>query len=1308
MSRSPSDEIVQGYIEEVRTYIPSLRQGIDILKKRPDQKDALEETHRLVHTIKGASAMVGIYGLSHIACQMEDTLDDIIAGKLAFSDDAFQIMSRTVGHFQTYCTDFLEKGVHARAMLEETVPAFRRIRGFPPEEDAETLGKLLEIVPEYEGGNTEPGMAETPDPPEENHGQQAGDSPMSRVGISGENDEELMSLLDAVPESADDEQDIRPESGPQDHDDLMALLDAVPEPAGDEQDFGPESVPQNHEDLMALLDAVPEPAGDEQNFGPESVPQNHEDLMALLDAVPELTDDEQNFGPESDSQDHEALMVLLDTVPGPEAVGDIEDTTDAAGESASPGSSLPPELLESFYEEAEEHLQELGRSVNILESQITGPVVMSPTQKEIIRQIRRSVHTLKGASAMMGLPNISTFAHSAEDLLDWLYEKNQNINPDIVSVLTESADLLERIVAQPQDPQTPKADALREQYRKIMEGASPEPNREAGDIRLTPESLPSDLPPELLESFYEEAEEHLQDMGRSLNTLESQITEPVIMSPAHKEIVRQIRRSVHTLKGASAVIGLPNISTFAHSAEDLLDWLYEKTEKITPDIVSVLTDSADLLERIVGQPQNPQTSRADALTAQYRKIMGGDQPDMAAIRQSQRTADSRQEITGYATPPVSGTVEELPRQTEDVSKEDIFADLPSYQAKTIRVGMDRIDELVNLVGELIIASSAFDQKMDTFLNAVKELDLSRDRLRDVARDMEVGYEVKALEGLWAPSSGNNGQRTSTGSRHRPMPGEQSAAFEDFDTLELDRYSELNLIIRTLNESVIDVGTINTHLSNFYSDFDGHITRQRVLLSELQDKVMRVRMTPMSSITNKLRRTVREIAAKLGKKIRLIIEGEDIELDRVIWEKITDPMMHILRNATDHGIEPPELRQALEKPPVATIKLAAIREGNQVILRVTDDGAGLNYQAIRATALEAGLIDKSDEMSEDDLASLIFKPGFSTRGKISEVSGRGVGMDVVKQNIQELKGSVRLASWKDQGTRFTIRIPLTLAVMRGLLFTVSEQTFAIALNEIKEILRIDQADITNQIEEVVRIGDEILPLYYLAKVLNIRKDEGKYRGARDDLVPAPVYPLVLVVESGGRRGAMVIDTLTGQREIVIKSTGSHLRYVKGISGVTIMGDGSVVPILNVEELFRYEDSVSEAIGSGQEPLTTENPLEIMVVDDSVSIRQVVTRLMEEQGWKTHTAKDGIDALEKLRDFRPDIIVLDIEMPRMNGYEFLSAIRAEPAYKKIPVVMLTSRTTAKHRDRAISLGVRGFIVKPYNNDEFVDLVLKLTSD
>jgi len=1044
MTMPPKAEMIKGFIEEVKSYIPSLMQCIETLKEKPEHKDVLEETFRMVHTIKGASSMVGISGLSYIACQMEEALEDVISGKLGLTDKAFKVMSNTVVIFEKYCEKLFNSGVDSHVMLKETIIAFRRLRGLSPDEDEDVIKELLQLVPERE---------------------------------------ELIFQTKADPkiQSGNDRK-----------------IDEH-EPISDDE----------YDETLKVHQESPIENGTVETEMPL------EDLDKIKAQSRQI---KKNFQPS-------------------------------------------PELMEGFYEEAEEHIEDLGRSLNVLESQIRETVTISVSQREEIRQIRRSVHTLKGAASIVGLKNISGWAHNLEDFLDWLYEIANEISPEIVLVVANSIDLLERIVKNHEESFSSKADAIKEQYLNIM-GPLPEVQELDSECR----------PPDAFSESLPEAEPE---------------TKP------------------------EAEIDM----------EEIFD--------LSPGISSG-KDKGEALEEDADPMPGNMTS---------------------------------QEVPQTPTPPFK---------------------------QTLRVGMERVDELVNLTGELIIASSGFDQKMDIFLEAVNELELSRNRLKEIAREMELSYEVKALEQL------GSALNLTVADEEKVLHQKE---FADFDTLELDRYSELNLIIRSLNESSIDVGSIQTQLTNLCSDFDGHLNRQRVILSELQEKMMRIRMTPMSIITNKLRRTVREVAGNLNKNVRLIITGANIELDKLIWERITDPLMHMLRNAVDHGIEPPALRQTLKKPSVATLKLDASREGNHVVIRIADDGTGLNYKAIRASIRKMGLSDRVDEMSEEELTPFIFYPGLSTRHKISQVSGRGVGMDVVKENIHHLKGSIQIASEKGNGTQFSIRIPLTLAAVKALLFTVGGQEYAIALNEINKITRLTPENYLGKQKDTVRIDDELLPLFRMSKMLN-NPEKNKESGSESE------HPITLVFESGGRRGVVTIDSLKGQREIVIKSLGSHLRYVKGISGVTIKGDGSLVPIMNLEEFFwgKTDDS---AVLISDEGLMKAMPMEIMVVDDSVSVRKVVSRLMEDQGWKVQTAKDGLNALEKLRESKPDLIVLDIEMPRMNGYEFLGALKTQPAYQDIPVVMLTSRNAAKHRDKAKALGAKGFMIKPYNDDEFINLILQLTT-
>lgn len=808
----------------------------------------------------------------------------------------------------------------------------------------------------------------------------------------------------------------------------------------------------------------------------------------------------------------------------------------------------------------------------------------------------------------------------------------------------------------------------------------PDPNR----VDLSEEDYDIELPQdELLEGFYQEAEEHFQDLGTALSELEKRVVAPSVMTSVHKELLRRIRRCVHTIKGAAAVIKLDDIAEWGHAFEDVLDILYEQTDKIDPESLRIVAESADMLEQCVASPQNIDRVKQDELKAAF-----------AQMCPSSDVAKDLSEVEHDVVLPLDVFQEDAVPENDGVQKTDGVPKTAAPKAgrKAVRVDLGKIDLVAALVGELIIALSAFDKNMDNLAAIKNELERARMRLKTAARELEVGYEVKAIQHLGVGLSRLTPQA-------KGQAGLPAAAFSEFDLLELDRYSEFSLLIRSMNEIAVDVSTISTQLSDMHGEFDTYLNRMRILLGELQDKVMRVRMTPMANLAHRLRRTVRETALRLGKNVRLAISGEDIELDKEVWEKLADPLMHILRNAIDHGIEMPQQREQFGKSDLATILLTAFYQGNHVVIRITDDGAGLDYDAIRKRAAQHYTDAQWHNMSTSDLSELIFVQGFSTREDVTDVSGRGIGLDVVRDNIESLKGSVVIeSSSKGNGTTFLIRIPLTTAVMRALIFEVRERLYASALYDIKEIVRLHPRDIHLNGKEIVRIGGLEYPFYNLATVLN--------PDIQAPLPGADQRHLVLIVDNGVWRAAIAIDHIHSQKEIVIKSLGTHLGRVKGLAGATITGEGSVIPILNLEELLKSE-SVSFHLPEKTLSEVPSKKLDILIVDDSVSVRTVVSRLMERQGWQVQTAKDGVEAVEKLHDYQPDLVVLDIEMPRMNGYEFMSVFRSRERFSRTPVIMLTSRMAQKYKAKAESLGVNGYMSKPYADEDFIAEVKKLTS-
>ncbi len=974
-------------------------------------------------------------------------------------------------------------------------------------------------------------------------------------------------------------------------------------------------------------------------------------------------------------------------------------------------------IIREYAEEVLTYIPSLKKNIGLLQK--------NPDRRKYLDELSDRLGTIKGASALINLKGLSLIASSVMDAVNDIKKGELEISDRSCATLsfgidkideyctgltgdgTRPKDILKktllafrRLYGLPKNEDEKAVAPILDQIPQSMVLAKPEPadsSRElppesdektgpANDSKIpvyeeTIVEIP-EIMPELLESFYEEAKEHLEDLDRILNAIESEIKDKRDINSAHKEMIRHMRRSVHTIKGAAAVIGLSTISAWGHTMEDFLDWLYEKADTIDPETVSLLVDSEDLLASIIANPKNPDSSKAKAITARYEKIMG-------ALPGEDKISPGKEEKQTATCMIVSRD------QPSDTEYDPISMELFTKSPNTLRVDTAKVDDLVNLIGEIMISHGAFEQHMNHLMDNVHKLENAKNHLREIAREMEIGFEVKALAGIKNLGPGDSYARSER------IAFADKEDFEDFDTLELDRYSRLNLIIRTLNDSVIDLSAIDANIANLYSEFDGNLNRQRILLSELQDKMMRIRMLPMSTLSNKLRRTVREVAKTLGKNIKLIIEGEKIELDRLVWEKITDPLMHLLRNAADHGIETPQIREKMGKPATGIIKLSAFHDGNQVVIRLSDDGRGLDYDLIRKKAADIGFLSEEDEITKEDLAAIIFRPGFSTCDSISEVSGRGVGMDVVRENIRAIKGSIKVSSETGKGTSFIIRIPLTLTAIRALLFKVKERIFSIPLTEIKEIIRATDENLILKPKKAFKATDDVLPLHFLDEILKIGKKGKDLRGEK-------FHPVILIVGTGEKREAIAVDSLVGQKEIVIKSTGSHLKYVKGIAGVTIMGDGSVVPILNIPELIGMDTKLS---GHAQDDIPepdaeTIKPLSIMVVDDSASIRKAVSRLFVQQGWEVKTAKDGIEAFELLADEKPDLIILDIEMPRMNGYEFLKIKKNKHEYRHIPVVMLTSRATAKHRDKAIALGARGFVFKPFKNEEFIELILELT--
>jgi chemosensory pili system protein ChpA (sensor histidine kinase/response regulator) len=598
----------------------------------------------------------------------------------------------------------------------------------------------------------------------------------------------------------------------------------------------------------------------------------------------------------------------------------------------------------------------------------------------------------------------------------------------------------------------------------------------------------------------------------------------------------------------------------------------------------------------------------------------------------------------------------------------------------VRIPFERLGELVRSVSELVINRSSFDQHYAGLVDQVDELKLSTARLRRLALKLETDYEVRALAGNVAAAAMGPGGH-------------------GFDELEFDRYTDFHLLSRELTETASDIGTISTRLSETIGNFDGDLTRLGRLTREVQDKVMEFRMVPLVSLASRLERAVRVTAQECGKVVDLVLEGENVALDKTLLEEMSDPLLHLLRNAVDHGIETPADRIAAGKPERGRIAVRASHEGTDVLIEVEDDGAGLDLERIRQTAIDRGYAAEADaaSLSEEELVALVFEPGFSTARRLSEVSGRGVGLDIVKAKVARLGGRLSIASRPNAGATLTVRVPMTLAITRILLVRAGGQTVGLPLGAVLQIARPDASAITSVgTERVLDVDGRTYPLRDLSSLLDLP------RAAE----PSATRP-VLIANLGGRRMALIVDEIVQSRDAVVKTLGTHLRRVTGVWGATLLGDGTVILILNPTDLAGTADEPRVRVAAPRAVPAELQSYTVMVVDDSLSMRHVLSSALKKVGWTPVQARDGVEALEIAHRASdpPDLILLDIEMPRMDGYELATAMKADPRLRDVPIVMITSRTGEKHRQRAFEIGVNRYLGKPYQEPELMRNVFEL---
>ena len=648
------------------------------------------------------------------------------------------------------------------------------------------------------------------------------------------------------------------------------------------------------------------------------------------------------------------------------------------------------------------------------------------------------------------------------------------------------------------------------------------------------------------------------------------------------------------------------------------------------------------------QGSNPAELQAQDLSAQAEDVAS---PAPASVA----SAPVAVEAPALVLPPLSAPIED---ESEQVASEEGTARAPQEQ---VRVRADLLDNLVNHAGEVAIYRSRLEQQLGAFRAAMAELERTNARLRDQLRRLDLETEAQIV------------------ARYQR---EQDSADTTFDPLELDRFSTLQQLSRGLGESAADLTGLQGVLDDLARQYDVLLQQQSRVSSELQDGLMSARMVPFDSVVPRLRRVVRQAGNETRKQVQLKLDGTHGELDRNVLDRMVAPLEHMLRNSVAHGLELPEDRRASGKGEEGSITIALRHEGSEIVLRVVDDGRGLDRAAIRRRAEQRGLIKPDAVITDAELDSVIFESGFSTSEQVSQLAGRGVGMDVVRNEIRQLGGTVEIDSVPGQGVTFTLRLPQTLAVTQAVFVEIGDTTYAVPVASVSGIGRISR--------ERFEAGGGI---YRYAGEEYVLHDLGHLVGQAGAKAEGQTQVPLLLVRAGDMRAAVAIDQVVGNREIVVKPVGLQISSVPGIYGATITGDGRVVVILDVAPLVRRhlaqpDRPQTEVLAQAQRQV----PL-VMVVDDSLTMRKVTGRVLERHNFEVVTARDGIEALERLDERVPDLMLLDIEMPRMDGYELATAMRADARFRGVPIVMITSRTGEKHRQRAFEIGVQRYLGKPY---------------
>ena len=959
-----------------------------------------------------------------------------------------------------------------------------------------------------------------------------------------------------------------------------------------------------------------------------------------------------------------------------------------------------PDLLEIFLEEADELLVGIDSDLSSWTS--------DHNNLNALKNLMRYLHTLKGGSNMIQATHIGLIAHELETIYEKLINQQLSANPQLIALIrlvqddiadriqtirdkqtdypsTHVVALLQRAdtdsVAEPITAVESIQDEVVAEITTEVEGQSkPEevdakvdlstseierPTKEiAASSISSPSAQPVDDEVRLIaeQTFFEEAEELLEQAKILLAQW--------IEQRGNRSLLLQLQRNAHSLKGGARMAELDAIAAIAYHLENAFEQF--GVHHFNSNAYDNLLNTAFVwLNDAIFKRQY---ANFDGLKQNLANMdfvdVSAHLPQKLSARDIFNTEFAMEFVQGDGTEPPSMLGEW--ENTEKVEQNN----------EMIRVSADVIEKMIDLSGENAINRSRIEMDLGQLGGTLTEMELAIKRLADQLRRMDGELESQII------------------ARH----GSENSRYADFDPLEMDQYSSLNQLSKSLAESASDLVDFKRTLSDKIRDTEGLLIQQSRIQAEIQESLMRTRLVPFSRLLPRLQRIVRQTASTLNRPTELVVNNTEGELDRSILERLVSPFEHMLRNAVDHGIEDREQRLQTKKPETGSIVLNIGRQGTDVVITFSDDGKGIDVNRIKQKAIQTGLMTKDQKLDKEEILQFIFHPGFSTAAQVTQISGRGVGLDVVQSDIKALGGHVTVDSVLGKGTTFSIRVPTTVAVSDALMVKAGDQQFAFPLAQIDRIVRISPMALEKYFESkenYFKIDQEQYRLRYLSEFV-AGQPVPRFHGMVHSL------PVLLIKGAQGQTTALLVDQLIGSRgQIVVKPIGQQYSSIGVIAGATILGDGQVCLILDGQNIARQAQSTSRS-KQGDETYTKQRYDQrrlIMIVDDSVTVRKVTSRLLERHGYDVVTAKDGVDAIEQLETVKPDLMLLDIEMPRMDGFEVTNLVRHHEVHRELPIIMITSRTGEKHRERALSLGVNQYMGKPFQEEILLENVESL---